>query len=139
MALEAACDRGVVGIARTGARVDDEIDGGQFMLMLAKRLANQTLDAIATHRIADDAGGDRQSKTRDGSAGVSRKYREYAVGRAARITIHAIEFGFLPEALRGLERPCGRQGRERGGGAKSARTAQTVRRLRPFARRRART
>ena len=31
------------------------------------------------------------------------------VGRAARVTIHAIEFGFLPEALRGFERPCGRQ------------------------------
>ena len=92
MALEAARDRCVVGIARAGACVDDEIDCGQFMLMLTKRFTNQALDAIAADRIADDAGGDRQSKTGNGRARVSRKYREHAVGRAARITIHAIEF-----------------------------------------------
>jgi hypothetical protein len=107
MALEAARDRCVVGIARAGASVDDEIDCGQFMLMLTKRLANQALDAIAAHRIPNDAGGDCQSKTGNGRAGVPRKYREHAVGRAASITIHAIEFGFLPEALRGFEQPSG--------------------------------
>jgi hypothetical protein len=112
--FEAARDRGVVRIARAGARIDDEIHCGQLMLMLAKRLPDQALDAIAAHRIPHDAGGDRQSKARHGRAGVSRKYRETGVGRAARITIHAIEFGFLPEALRGFERPSGRQGNRRG-------------------------
>ena len=43
-----------------------------------------------------------------GRAGVAREYREQSVGGAARITIDAIEFGFLPEALRRFERPCGR-------------------------------
>jgi hypothetical protein len=112
--FEAARDRGVVRIARAGARIDDEIHCGQLMLMLAKRLPDQALDAIAAHRIPHDAGGDRQSKAGHGRAGVSRKYRETGVGRAARITIHAIEFGFLPEALRGFERPSGRQGNRRG-------------------------
>lgn len=114
MLFEAARDRCVVRIARTGARIDDEIHCGQFMLMLAKRFPDQTFDAIATYRIPHDAGGDRQSKAGNGCAGVARKYRETGVGRAARVTIHAIEFGFLPEALRGFERPCGRQGNRRG-------------------------
>jgi hypothetical protein len=114
MLFEAARDRCVVRIARAGTRIDDEIHCGQFMLMLAKRFPDQTFDAITTHRIPHDAGGDRQSKAGSGGAGVSREYRETGVGRAARVTIHAIEFGFLPEALRGFERPSGRQGNRRG-------------------------
>jgi hypothetical protein len=114
MLFEAARDCCVVRIACAGARIDDEIHCGQFMLMLAKRFTDQTLDAITTHRIPNDAGGDRQSKAGNGRAGVSRKYREAGVGRAARVTIHAIEFVFLPEALRGFERPGGRQGNRRG-------------------------
>lgn len=109
MPLETARDRCVIRIARTGARIDDEIHCGQFMLMLTKRFPDETLDAIAAHRIPHDAGGDRQSKAGHRRAGVTRKYREQSVGRAARITIHAIEFGFLSETLRGLERPCGRK------------------------------
>jgi hypothetical protein len=109
MPLEAACDRCVVRVARSRARVDYEIHCGQLMLMLAKRFPDETLDAIAAHRIPHDAGGDRQSKAGTRRAGVARKYREQSVGRAARITIHAIEFGFLSEALRGFERPGGRQ------------------------------
>jgi hypothetical protein len=80
MPLEAARDRGVVRVARGRARVDYEIHCGQLMLMLAKRFPNETLDAIAAHRIPHDAGGDRQSKARNGSAGVSREYREESVG-----------------------------------------------------------
>ena len=113
MPLETARDRCVVRIARAGARVDDEIDGRQFMLMLAKRFPDQTLDAIAAYRVANDAGGNRQSKARHRRSGVTRKYREKSVGRAARIPIHAIEFGFLSETLRGFERSCGRQAQAR--------------------------
>jgi len=112
MPLEAARDRCVIRVARAGARIDDKIHCGQFMLMLTKRFPDQTLDAIAAHRIPHDAGGNRQSKARHRRAGIARKYREKSVGRAARITIHAIEFGFLSEALRGFELPCGRRGHE---------------------------
>jgi hypothetical protein len=122
MAFEAARDRGVVRVARGRARVDYEIHCGQLMLMLTKRFPNETLDAIAAHRIPHDAGGDRQSKAGNGCARVPRKYREESVGGAARVTIHAIEFGFLPEALRRFERPSGRQaGRDRAGGAQRLR------------------
>ena len=112
MPLEAARDRCVVRVARSRARVDYEIHCGQLMLMLAKRFPDEPLDAIAADCISDDAGGDRQSKARHRRTGVTRKYREQSVGRAARITIHAIEFGFLSEALRGFERPGGRQARK---------------------------
>ena len=46
------------------------------MLMLAKRFADETLDAITADCIPNDAGGDRQSKAGNGGAGVPRKYRE---------------------------------------------------------------
>jgi hypothetical protein len=121
MPLEAACDCSVIRVARSRARIDYEIHCGQLMLMLAKRFPDETLDAIAAHRIPHDAGGDRQSKARHARTGVPRKYRKESVGRAARVTIHAIEFRFLPEALRGFERPSGRQaGRDGAGGAKRA-------------------
>ena len=109
MPLEAARDGCVVRVARSRARIHYEIHCGQLMLMLAKRFPDETLDAIAAHRIPHDAGGDRQSKARHAGTGVPRKYREESVGRAARVTIHAIEFRFLPEALRWFERPSGRQ------------------------------
>jgi hypothetical protein len=121
MPFEAARDGCVVRVARCGARVDYQIHCGQLMLMLAKRFPDEALDAITTHRIPHDAGGDCQSKARNSPARVTRKDREESVGRTARVTIHAIEFRFLPEALLGLERPCGRQaGCERAGGAKGA-------------------
>ena len=104
MPLEAARDRCVVRVARSRARVDYEIHCGQLMLMLAKRFADEAFDAIAADGIPHDAGGNRQSKAGHGRAGVTRKYREEGVGRAARVLVHAIEFGFLPDALRGLKR-----------------------------------
>jgi hypothetical protein len=130
MPLETARDRCVVRVARGRARIHYEIHCGQLMLMLAKRFPDQAFDAIAAYRIPHDAGGDRQSKTRNGRTRVTRKYREESVGRAARVTIHAIEFRFLPEALRGFEQSCGTQarkatGRDRAG---SANRAQRLRR-----------
>jgi hypothetical protein len=121
MPFEAARDRCVVRVARGRARVDYEIHCGQLMLMLAKRFPNEALDAIAADRIPHDAGGDRQSKAGNGCSGVTRKYREESVGRAARVTIHAIEFRFLPQSLRGFERSSGRQAsRDGAGGAERA-------------------
>jgi hypothetical protein len=136
--LETTRDRSVVGIARCRTSVDDEIDGGQLMLVQAEGFANETLDVITTDRVADDAGGNRQSKAGRCCAGVAREDREVGVGAAARITIDAIEFGFMPEALRRFERTqqVRSEGRVR---AWLRRRVQTVRRLRPFARRRART
>ena len=60
MTLEAADDRCTVGIARTGAGVDDDIDSGQLMLMVSKRFANQALQTIASYRVTNDAGRNGQ-------------------------------------------------------------------------------
>lgn len=59
MALETAHDRRIVGIARACTGVDDDVDGGQLMIVVAKRFPNQSLQAIPTDRITDDAGCNR--------------------------------------------------------------------------------
>jgi hypothetical protein len=105
MLLETANDRGIVRVAGAGPCVDDEIHRGQLVLILAEGLAYQALDAIAPDCTADDAGGDRKSKAWSLATGVSRKYCEQSIGETARITIDAVEFGFLPEALCRFERP----------------------------------
>ena len=59
MFLETARDDGVVRIASAGARIDDNVHRGQFMLMLTKRFPDQTLDAVTPHGVPDDACGYR--------------------------------------------------------------------------------
>jgi len=60
MFLEASCNRGAVCFARASARIHDDIDCRQRMLMLPERLANQSLHSIPAHRIADDSSRDRK-------------------------------------------------------------------------------
>ena len=143
MPFEAARDRRVVRVARAGARIDDQIHCGQFMLMLAKRFPDETLDAIATHRIPNDAAGDRQSKARAVVAPVLRANiakKASAERRASRYTRSNSDFcrrrcaglnGRAGDKRKSASEPAAQRG--------GARAAQTVRRLRPFARRRART
>ena len=104
MLFETARDDGVIRIAGAGARIDDDVHRGQFMLMLTKRFPNQTLDAVTPHGVADSAGGNRQSKSWNRTAAVTSEDREAGVGGAARIPVDAIEFGFMPETLRRLKR-----------------------------------
>ena len=108
------------------------------MLMLPKRFANQAFDAVTPHGVADDARGDRKSKTGLASTVGSCKDGEQIIGGAARLTIDAIEFGFLPETLCRIERPClNLQTRLQTSTSDATMRVYTVRRLRPFARRRA--
>jgi hypothetical protein len=110
------------------------------MLMLTKRLANQAFEAIAPNGVADHARGDRKSKAGLGSAVGSRKNGEQIIGGAARLAIDAIELGFLPETLCRSKRPClNLQTRLRTSTSDAPMRVYTVRRLRPFARRRAMT
>lgn len=57
--FQAAGDDGVFRITGAGTRIDDDVHGGQFMLMLTKRFSNQTLDAVTPHGVTDNACGDR--------------------------------------------------------------------------------
>ena len=58
MQLKAFGDGGIVSVARTRARVDDDIHCGQLVLMLPERFPNEALDAIATDRDTDHFGSD---------------------------------------------------------------------------------
>lgn len=102
--FETAQDGGIVRIASAGARIDDDVHRGQFMLMLTKRFPNQTLDAVTPHGVPYSAGGNRQSKSWNRTAAVTSEDREAGVRGAARVPVDAIEFGFMPETLRRLKR-----------------------------------
>ena len=105
MFFQALRKRRVVCIASAGARVDYDVHRGQFMLMQTKRFTNQTLDAIATNRIADQASSDRQTQSRMRTAIMPCKDGEEIISEAARVFVDAIEFAFLPETLCRCERP----------------------------------
>lgn len=107
MTLEAARDRRVVGIAGAGARIDDDVDGGQFMLVVSKRFANQPLQAITSNGAADDSGGNRQPQSRLGAAVAANEDCEQGIGETSRILINAIEIRFGVKTLRRSERPSG--------------------------------
>jgi len=109
------------------------------MLMLAKGFAYQAFDMITAHRVADDARRNGKTESRLAAAIVACEDGEEIIGETACVAIDAIEFGFLPKALCRFERPrVGLQvGRRRGTGDASELASYTVRRLRPFARRRA--
>ena len=49
MLFQAAGDDGIFRIPGAGTRIDDDVHGGQFMLMLTKRFSNQALDAVTPH------------------------------------------------------------------------------------------
>lgn len=59
MLFQATNDDGIIRIASTGARINDDVHRGQFMLMLTKRFPNQTLDAVSPHGVTDNACGYR--------------------------------------------------------------------------------
>src|SRR5688572_14914014 len=112
------------------------------MLMEPKRFANDALDAVAPDGVADYARGDRESEPGSPAFVAAHEDRERAVCGAACVAVHAVEFGFRSEALRRLERPSGSvqvKESERVGARSGLADAQTLRRLRPFARRRAST
>ena len=108
MPLETAHDRGVVGVACACAGVDDDVDGGQIMLVLSKRFANQALQVIASDRITDDAGCNGQSQPSTWTAIGADEDCEQSIGKPSRIFVDAIEVRFVMETLRRSERPVGR-------------------------------
>lgn len=105
MPLEGAHDRCIVGIASTCTCIDDDVDGRQFMLVMSKRFADQSLQVIAPNGTADDTGRDRQPKARLRTIIASNENREQRIREASRILIDAIEIRFVMESLRRCERP----------------------------------
>jgi len=106
MSLERTNERRIVGIACTRAGVDDDVDGGQFMLVESKRFANLALQVIASHRVADDAGRNGQSQSSIRTAIGADEDCEQGIGETSRILVDAIELRFVMETVRRCERPC---------------------------------
>lgn len=105
MFFEAADHAGIVGVACAGACIDHDVDSGQFMLVKPERLPDQALYAVAPDRAADDAGGNRQTKTGSGSAAGADKDRKQRIGKTSRILVDAVEIRFVMKTLRRGERP----------------------------------
>jgi hypothetical protein len=107
MPFEAAHDCRVVSVASTRAGVDDDVDGGQLMVVMSKRFANQSLQVIASNRIPDDAGCNGQSQAGTGTAIGANEDCEQSIGETSRILVDAIEVRFVMETLSRSERPSG--------------------------------
>lgn len=107
MLFETAKNRRILRIARTGTCIDDDVDGGQLMLMQAKGFPNEALDAVTTHGSANDAGCDGKSKSSLRPLIGAHEDRERSIGKPSRIFVDAIEVRFIVETLRRSERPGG--------------------------------
>lgn len=107
MSFEAAHDTGVVSIARGAARIDDDVDGGQLMLMMSKRFPDQPLEPVTSNCVADDAAGDRQSEPCARAVVGADENGKESIGETSRILIDAIEIRFVMKTLRRSKRPGG--------------------------------
>lgn len=105
MSLQAAHDARIVGIAGGATRVDDDVHGRQFMLMVSKRFSDQPFEPVAPNRVADDARGNRQTQTCNRPVVGANENGEEGIGEAPRILIDAIEIRFVMKTLRRGERP----------------------------------
>jgi hypothetical protein len=105
MPFETAYDARIVGITSTGAGIDDDVDGGQLMVVMSKRFANQSLQLVASNGAADDAGCNRQSQARLSTTIGSNEDCEKRIGETSRILIDAVEVRFVMETLRRSKRP----------------------------------
>jgi hypothetical protein len=140
MFFQAVRERRIVSLARARAGIDDDVHGRQLVLMQAKRFPQQALDAVASNRITDESCRDRQTQPRMGTIVMPRKDGKEVVSEATSVFVDAIEIGFVPETLCRCERPrVSLQVRGRKSTRRDSIAPQTVKRLRPFARRRANT
>jgi len=91
MSFEAAHDRLVVSIASAGPAVDHDVHGREQVLMMTERLADEALDQIPPHGVADNSRRYGESETRGSSCIRSDKDGEHRIGKATRVLIDAIE------------------------------------------------
>ena len=89
--FETAHDTGIICVARAGARIDDDIHGGQIVLMLSKRLTYQPLDSIATYCIPNYTCCNREPQPWRRPGVRSNKDGEQSISKTFRVTINAIE------------------------------------------------
>lgn len=107
MPFEAAHNAGIVSVAGSAARIDDDVDGGQLMLMMSKRFSDQSFEPVASNCVADHAGGNRQSEPCGWAAIGTNKNGKESIGETSRVLIDAIVIRFVMKTLCRSERPGG--------------------------------
>jgi len=83
---------------------DGDVDGRQSVLVQAKRLARQALDAITRHGRAKRTRRDTQAKTRVRVGVDQHRYAEKHVGESPAAALHVAKFSRLMQTLARLER-----------------------------------
>ena len=121
--------RGAAG-GRAGA--DDDVSGGQPMLGVPKRFADEAPKPVARDRIANDFGADRKAQPR--AAGIVAAYheRKTRVAEPTPVPISGFEVFFSQQSARGRKT-------EAAVGWRVRIPTQGISFLRPLARRRAKT
>ena len=134
MRLQARADLDTAALGGRGARVDDDVEGRQLVLAMAKRFARETLDAIALDGVSCRLDADGEPEPGLARFVGSRDHEEQRIGGSLALPVNGVELGLVGQSARA--RKASRAGRT----VVTAReNGQTARRLRPFARRRART
>ena len=118
---------------RTRARRDHDVDAGQFPLPLSEAFANQPPQPVARHRVADRACTDRHAEPYDARFVRVERDTEKGIARPPAILIDIVEVRGRADSLAGSEG----QTPDRGSVRESR--SYGIKRLRPLARRRART
>ena len=104
MFFKTTCDGWIICITSARARIDDDIDGRQLMLVKPKRFSDQAFDAIAPHGIANESRRHRQSESCCGATIGTNENRKLCIGETSRIFVDAIEVRFVMKSLRRSER-----------------------------------
>lgn len=105
MPFEAAHDRCIVSVAGACASVDNDVDGGQLMLVKSKRFADQSFQVIASDGATDDTGRNRQPQAGLRAFIATNENGEQRIGKPSRILVDAVEIRFVMETLRRSKRP----------------------------------
>ena len=91
MPFETAHNTGIISVARSGARIDDNVHGRQIVLVLSKRLAYQPLDTVATHGIPNNTCRNREPQAWRRPGIGADEDGEQSISKTFRVTINAIE------------------------------------------------
>ena len=134
MCRKARADLGVRRLGRGGARIHDEVHGRQFLLAVTERFPDETLQAIASHRVAGCLDANRKPQSRTARFIGAGDHHEQCIRRPLALTVDGVELWLVGESARARKAR-----RYRTIGILRRGNDQTARRLRPFARRRANT
>ncbi len=134
MRLQARADLDAAALGGRRPRVDDDVQGGQLVLAMTERFAREALDAVALDGVARGLDADGEAKPGLSCVVGSGNHEEQRIGRSLALPVNGVELRLVGQAARARK-----ASREWRAIVTARENGQTARRLRPFARRRART